>query len=61
MRIETIVVKNVDLHLLHEQRRDLYAVMNAGDVTESQRDNLEGLMGLLDYICDKYEVLTYSD
>ena len=60
MRIQTVVVDNVDLGMLYDQRKDLYEVMNADGVTKTQRENLEGLMGLLDYICDKYEVLTYS-
>lgn len=60
MRIQTVVVDNVDLSMLYDQRKDLYEVMNSDGVTKTQRENLEGLMGLLDYICDKYEVLTYS-
>lgn len=60
MLIETITIENVDLELLHNQRRDLEKVMNLDGVTEPQKDNLEGLLILLDYICDKYEVLTYS-
>ena len=62
MKPITITIDNVDLGLLDTQRRDLYKLMceNRKDLGEEKFENLEGLMGLLDYICDKYEVLTYS-
>ncbi len=60
MLIETITIESVDLELLHNQRRDLQKVMKLDGVTELEQDNLEGLLILLDYICDKYEVLTQS-
>lgn len=60
MLIKTITIESVDLELLHNQRRDLEKVMRLDGITEPQQDNLEGLLILLDYICDKYEVLTYS-
>ena len=60
MLVKTITIDNVDLELLDRQRRDLYAVISAEGVDKTKRDNLDGLMGLLDYICDKYEVLAYS-
>lgn len=54
MRLQEIVVPNVDMKLLRGQRDDLYNLMQMEGIPKPQSDSLEGLASLLDFICDKY-------
>lgn len=53
----TIVVEEVDLTLLNEQRKQLHELLLANFFVDGQEEgNLWGLLEMLDYICDIYNV-----
>jgi hypothetical protein len=58
--VANISVEMVDVDLLNDQRKKLHELLVVID--PKGKNDLWGLLGLLDYICDKYEhLITPSD
>jgi hypothetical protein len=55
----TVVIENIDLPLLKEQKRRLVTMQHADNgLSDEERETLEGMINLLDAIQDKAEGVT---